>query len=109
MGRTHNADWRWAAYHEAGHAVVTIVRAGLVPEICVNENSRGYSRPPREHALVRRCIEISLAGLCAWTNSAAARFSQLTWEARLRRRTGVSKGGSRFLQYFRKSAPVLDC
>ena len=65
MGKTHNADRRWAAYHEAGHAVVTIVRAGLVPEIGVNEHGGGYSRPPREHALVRRCIEISLAGLLA--------------------------------------------
>jgi hypothetical protein len=65
MGRTHNADRRWAAYHEAGHAVVTIVRAGLVPEIGVNEDGGGYSRPPREHALVRCCIEISLAGLLA--------------------------------------------
>src|SRR5260370_7194070 len=65
MGRTHNADRRWAAYHEAGHAVVTIVRAGLVPEIGVNEDGGGYSRPPREHSLVRCCIEISLAGLFA--------------------------------------------
>jgi hypothetical protein len=65
MGRTHNAHRRWAAYHEAGHAVVTIVRAGLVPEIGVSEDGGGYSRPPREHALVRCCIEISLAGLLA--------------------------------------------
>jgi hypothetical protein len=65
MGKTHNVDRRWAAYHEAGHAVVTIVRAGLVPEIGVNEEGGGYSRPPREHALARRCIEISLAGLLA--------------------------------------------
>jgi hypothetical protein len=65
MGIAHNADRRWAAYHEAGHAVVTIVRAGLVPEIGVNEQGGGYSRPPRERALARRCIEISLAGLLA--------------------------------------------
>jgi len=65
MGRTHNSDRRWAAYHEAGHAVVTIVRAGLVPEIGVNEEGGGYSRPPREHPLARCCIEISLAGLLA--------------------------------------------
>jgi hypothetical protein len=65
MGRTHSADRRWAAYHEAGHAVVTIVRAGLVPEIGVTEEGGGYSRPPREHALVRCSIEISLAGLLA--------------------------------------------
>src|SRR6202035_564665 len=65
MGRTHNAHRRWAAYHEAGHAVVTIVRAGLVPEIGVTADGGGYSRPPREHALVRCCIEISLAGLLA--------------------------------------------
>lgn len=65
MGRTHNAHRRWAAYHEAGHAVVTIVRTGLVPEIGVSEDGGGYSRPPREHALVRCCIEISLAGLLA--------------------------------------------
>src|ERR1700730_17490087 len=65
MGRTHSADRRWAAYHEAGHAVVTIVRAGLVPEIGVTEDGGGYSRPPREHALVRCSIEISLAGLLA--------------------------------------------
>jgi hypothetical protein len=45
--------------------VVTIVRAGLVPEIGVNEQGAGYSRPPRERALARRCIEISLAGLLA--------------------------------------------
>jgi hypothetical protein len=65
MGRAQNADRRWAAYHEAGHAVVTIVRAGLVPEIGVSEDGGGYSRPPRGHALVRCCIEISLAGLLA--------------------------------------------
>jgi hypothetical protein len=65
MGIAHNADRRWAAFHEAGHAVVTIVRAGLVPEIGVNEQGGGYSRPPREHALARCCIEISLAGLLA--------------------------------------------
>ena len=44
---------------------MTIVRTGLVPEIGVSEDGGGYSRPPREHALVRCCIEISLAGLLA--------------------------------------------
>jgi len=62
MGGWQVAERRWAAYHEAGHAVLTIVRMGVMPEIGVDDEGGGYSRPPREDALCRRCIERSLAG-----------------------------------------------
>jgi hypothetical protein len=57
---------RRVAYHEAGHAVVTIVRAGLIPELAISRDGMGgYSQPPPVISLTRYSVEVALAGLLA--------------------------------------------
>jgi hypothetical protein len=53
---------RWTAFHEAGHAVVRLVRTGTATAIDIGVNGHGYSHGTgKETRLVDR-IEIALAG-----------------------------------------------
>ena len=53
---------RWTAFHEAGHAVVRLVRTGAATAIDIGVNGHGYSHGTgKETRLVDR-IEIALAG-----------------------------------------------
>ena len=53
---------RWTAYHEAGHAVLRIVRAGHATQIDIGADGRGYSHGSGEEIRETDSIEVALAG-----------------------------------------------
>jgi hypothetical protein len=61
--KAHNAPRRWAAFHEAGHAVMRIVRQGEPTGIYIGDDGSGYSHGGT--GIMQRIddnIEIALAG-----------------------------------------------
>jgi hypothetical protein len=60
---------RWAAFHEAGHAVMRIVRQGAATAIDVSDDGSGYSRGTGTSIHVTDKIEIALAGPLAEARS----------------------------------------
>jgi hypothetical protein len=56
------APRRWAAFHEAGHAVMRIVRHGAATAIDVRDDGSGYSHGTGASIRVTDKIEIALAG-----------------------------------------------
>jgi hypothetical protein len=113
---------RWAAFHEAGHAVMRIVRHGAATAIDVSDDGSGYSHGTGTEIRITNKIEIALAGPLAEARarkiSAAAIFmtggrQDIEYASQLAARWAISIGSNqgavlreseatarRFLRYY---------
>ena len=60
--KARNAPRRWAAFHEAGHAVMRIVREGEPTGIYIGDDGSGYSHGTGIMQRIDDNIEVALAG-----------------------------------------------
>jgi hypothetical protein len=126
-----NAQRRFAAFHESGHAVMRIVRLGAATAIDIGADGSGYSQGTGASIFVTHKIEIALAGPLAESRarkiSAAAIFmtggrQDMEHATELAAGWAVTIGGERsavlreaeanarrFLRYYWSSVERLAC